>query len=169
MTEQQARTAGVAVASMILGILGLACIGPFGAIPAVICGHIGWSKIRKSSGTLKGEGFAIAGMVTGYISIAMLPLLAAIAIPAFVKARDTAMRNVCINNMRMIDNAKEQAALARNYKNGDSIPEQEVSRYLKNGFSGLSCRKGGSYTIQPLGKDPECSVHGAMSAAMETR
>jgi competence protein ComGC len=169
MTQQQAKTAGVAIASLVLGILGLTCVGPLGAIPAVICGHIAWSKIKHSAGALQGEGLALAGLITGYIGIALIPLLAAIAIPSFVKARDVSQRNACINNMRMIDAAKEQAAMEHNYKEGDTVPEKEVSSYLKSGFSGLVCPSGGRYTIKPLGQEPECSVHGTMSAAMQRR
>jgi prepilin-type N-terminal cleavage/methylation domain-containing protein len=45
------------------------------------------------------------------IVVAIIGLLAAIAIPNFVKARQTAQRNACISNLRQIDGAKEQWAL----------------------------------------------------------
>jgi len=35
--------------------------------PAVICGHIAWSKIRKSGAALRGKGIATAGLILGYI------------------------------------------------------------------------------------------------------
>lgn len=169
MTEQQKRTAGVAIASLVLGILGLACLGPLGAIPAVICGHIAWSKIRHSAGVLQGEGLALAGLITGYIGIALIPLMAAIAIPSFVKARDTAQRNICVNNMRQLDAAKDQAAIKHGYTDGATIPESEFAEFLRDGFSGLECPKGGRYTINPYGQDPACSEHGALSGAIDRR
>jgi hypothetical protein len=51
----------------------------FAAIPAVICGHVAWSKIRKSGGALRGKGIASAGLILGYIGLALgilgIPLL----------------------------------------------------------------------------------------------
>ena len=61
------------------------------AIPAIICGHIGRSRIKNSGGTLSGMGLATAGMVLGYISLALhLILIPAVGIPLFVKARNDA-------------------------------------------------------------------------------
>ena len=164
MTEQQAKTAGVAVASLILGILGLMCVGPFGAIPAVICGHIGLSKIKKSEGALQGGGLAIGGLVTGYIGIAMLPLLAAIAVPSFVRARNTSQQHVCINNMRMIDSAKEQWALANKKSAGDEVDTAEANQYIRMAVT-PPCPTGGQYDYRPIGENPECSQHGSLGDA----
>ena len=172
MTEQ-GRTAGTAVASLILGILGLTCIGPLGAIPAVICGHAAKSKIKAAGGALQGDGMALAGLILGYVAIGlmvvMVPLYVAIAVPSFVKARDAAQMNVCVNNMRMIDAAKEQAAMQHGYRRGDTVPTEQVSEYLKNGLSGVSCPRGGSYTVKPVGEDPECSIHGSLSQPRRRR
>ena len=173
MTDAQRKTAGIAITSLVFGILGITCFGPLGAIPAVICGHIAKSRIKASAGMLQGDGLALAGLILGYVSIGLmvvlLPLYAAIAVPSFVKARDVAQRNACINNMRQLDAAKEQAALEHNYKTGETVSEQQVSEYLKTGFARLVCPKGGRYTINPVGQEPECSEHGSMSAAMERR
>jgi hypothetical protein len=114
------------------------------------------------------SGGAIAAIICACL-IPFFGLLAAIAIPSFVKARVTSQRYACVNNMRQLDAAKEQAALAREYKEGETVPEQQVSEYLKNGFSGLVCPRGGRYTIKPVGQEPECSEHGSMSAAMQRR
>ena len=174
MTEIQKKTAGIAITSLVFGILGLACLGPLGAIPAVICGHIAKSRIKASAGSLEGDGLALAGLILGYVSIGlmvvMLPIYAAITIPAFVKARDTAQRQVCINNMKQIDLAKKHAALEHNYPEGTTVPGDQILELLKpNGLSGLKCPKGGSYTINPIGKAPLCSEHGTLSTAMEKK
>ena len=174
MTDIQKKTAGIAITSLVFGILGLMCLGPLGAIPAVICGHIAKSKIKASAGVLQGDGLALAGLILGYVSIGllivMLPIYASIAIPAFAKARDTAQRQVCINNMKQIDLAKKHAALEHNYSEGTTVPGDQISDQLKpSGLSGLKCPKGGSYTINPIGKAPSCSVHGELSTAMEKR
>jgi hypothetical protein len=83
---------GLAVASLVLGIAGIVlCLGPLAGIPGVICGHIAWSRIKKAGGALQSEGLAVAGLVTSYVAIAMIVVIAlgaAIAIPNFVKARE---------------------------------------------------------------------------------
>jgi hypothetical protein len=76
-----------AIWSLVLGILSFVCVGIFAAIPAVICGHVARSAIRRSRGELGGEGLALAGLVLGYIAIALnLIVIPTIVIPAFKKA-----------------------------------------------------------------------------------
>ena len=74
-----ARIAPIAICSLVLAILSFTCGWLFTAIPAVICGHIAFSKIRKSDGTLGGKNIAIAGLILGYIGLAIgimgVPLL----------------------------------------------------------------------------------------------
>src|SRR5947207_4287706 len=73
------KTSTLAVWSLILGCLAivllLGCIGPVVAIPAVICGHLAYSRIKRSAGALSGEGMALAGLITGYISIGLSIIL----------------------------------------------------------------------------------------------
>jgi hypothetical protein len=87
MNQVQAppRTSPLAVWSLVLGILSLLCFSFITGIPAIICGHMGRSKIRDSQGALKGEGLALAGLILAYISIAIfvLGMIAAIALPNF--------------------------------------------------------------------------------------
>jgi hypothetical protein len=59
----------MAVASLVLAILSFACVPIVAVIPAVVCGHIAWSKIRKSGGALGGKEIAIAGLIIGYLAI----------------------------------------------------------------------------------------------------
>jgi type II secretory pathway pseudopilin PulG len=121
------------------------------------------SRIKHSAGLLKGQGMAIAGLVTGYFSIAIIPviaILAAIAIPNFVHARQTAQKNACINNLRQIDGAKQMWAL-ENKKESTAIPAPEdLDAYLKTSLGSLKCPAGGVYTIGAAGEKPTCSVSG---------
>ena len=158
------KTTALAIWSLVLGILSLLCFTIFAGIPSVICGHKALSKIKHSRGAFTGQGLAIAGLVTGYLGIAwaifFMPLLMAIAIPNFVKARDTAQTNACINNLREIDAAKNQWALENKKLNTDIPTQSDVAHYLKNGQF-PSCPKNGVYTISTVGEPPRCSIHGS--------
>ena len=74
-----ARTSPVAIWTLVLAILSFTCGWLFTAIPAVICGHIARSKIRKSCGALRGKGIATAGLLLGYVAVILgvmgIPLL----------------------------------------------------------------------------------------------
>lgn len=86
----------MAIASLVLGILSITTCNVVTGIPAIICGHVSRSKIEASRGALGGGGLAIAGLVMGYISIALLALglmwiavmgaAFGLSIPAFQKA-----------------------------------------------------------------------------------
>ena len=65
---QQGRTSGLAIASMVLGIVWVYWIG---SILAVIFGHVALSQIKKDP-NVRGRGMAIAGLVLGYVGIALL-------------------------------------------------------------------------------------------------
>jgi hypothetical protein len=69
------RTSGLAIASMVLGILWLYWIG---SILAVIFGHIAISQAGKDP-TVRGKGMAIAGLVLGYIGVGFLVLAIVVA------------------------------------------------------------------------------------------
>jgi competence protein ComGC len=155
-------TPALAIWSLVLGILGLTCFWLFTAIPAVICGHLAYARIKRSAGALSGDGLALGGMITGYLSIALsifvIPMLAAIAIPNFVKAREVAQKNACINNLRLIEGAKNMWAVEAKKESTDTPTPQDLDTYLKNGFSALKCPAGGVYTINPVGESPTCSI-----------
>ncbi|MBA4150559.1 MAG: DUF4190 domain-containing protein [Verrucomicrobia bacterium] len=161
----QPKTAGIAITSLVLGIISYICLlGPFTAIPAIICGHVARKRIRNSEGALTGEGFGLAGLILGYVNLAILlliiPLLLAIAIPNFVKARSTASVNSCINNLRQLDGATAQWAIENKKPEGSLVTASDINDYLKNGTESLKCPQGGEYTIGPVGEDPTCSVEG---------
>ncbi len=66
-----AQTSNLAVFALILGILSWIFLPFLGAIGAVVTGHMGRREIRESNGRLSGEGLATAGLVLGYINIAL--------------------------------------------------------------------------------------------------
>jgi len=95
--------------------------------------------------TLGKAGFTLVEIM---IVVAIIGLLAAIAIPNFVKARNTAQANACINNMRQIDSAIQQWALEKGKKDSDPLVgnEQAIADYIK-GTKMPKCPSGGDYTL----------------------
>lgn len=83
-----APTCGMAIASMVCGIIGLMLCYFSGivSLPAVICGHVAMKQINNAVVPMGGRGMAIAGLVTGYIGLAMQ--LAWIGALAFAVASD---------------------------------------------------------------------------------
>jgi len=97
---------GMAVTSLVLGILSVVGCLLFTGIPAVICGHIARNRAQASPVRYGGAGLALGGLITGYIGIAMsvfsLLLLPAMFVPALGKAKERAQSIQCRNNMKMI-------------------------------------------------------------------
>ena len=94
------------------------------------------------------------------IVVAIIGLLAAIAIPNFVKARATSQANACINNLRQIDAAANQFALEKGRITGSSITmNSDLTPYIKLNSAGLipPCPAGGTYTESTVGTTPVCS------------
>lgn len=67
----QPQTNGLAVTSMILGILGLVGLFIIGPILALVFGYISKGQIDASNGWQGGRGFAITGIILGYVGIAL--------------------------------------------------------------------------------------------------
>ena len=100
--------------------------------------------------TKKNAGFTLVEIM---IVVAIIGLLAAIAIPNFVKARESAQLNSIINNLRIIEGAKDQWALENKKGTGD-LPTWAVSPagildYLKGGT--VKDVVGETYTIDVVG------------------
>ena len=103
------QTSGKAIASLVLGIFSVLFLflGFPLAVLAVVFGHISRSDITKSAGRLKGAGMALAGLILGYIGVAFIPLLiiAAIAIPNLLSARQSANEASALGSIRTISTA----------------------------------------------------------------
>jgi len=100
----------------------------------------------------KNAGFTLVEIM---IVVAIIGLLAAIAIPSFVRARQTTQTNTCVNNLRLLDAAKQQWALENNMGSGDTPAEADVVPYLKNDTM-VVCPLGGDYVINTVAEDPTC-------------
>ena len=86
----------------------------------------------------------------------IIGLLAAIAAPQWITARDNSRQKGCLDNLRQIDSAKETFAMQNNLPNGATVVAGDLCPlYIKGNFP--SCPAGGVYTIQPIGTNPVCS------------
>lgn len=71
----------------------------------------------------------------------------------------TSDKNICINNLRRIDGAKEQWALEKGFEGGTGFVEAEVAIFLKGGKI-PECPKGGKYSLGRVNEAPRCLVSG---------
>ncbi len=63
------KASGMAIAALVLGILGFCCCGIFAGIPALVLGFIENGKIKRLESSPKGKGFAVAGIILGILSL----------------------------------------------------------------------------------------------------
>lgn len=99
------------------------------------------------------SGFTLVEIM---IVVLIIGLLAAIAIPAFGRARERTRRNACINNLRQIDSAKEQWAMENNKDEGEVPSQSDLAPYIRGGFP--TCPVNGTYTINGVGTPATCSI-----------
>lgn len=82
MNTPARQTNSLAVVSLVCGILGWTLLPFLGSIVAIVCGHMARSEIRRNPQTQEGDGLAVAGLVLGYLVIA-LSVLAVVAVILF--------------------------------------------------------------------------------------
>jgi prepilin-type N-terminal cleavage/methylation domain-containing protein len=117
-------------------------------------------KMIKNSKKL---GFTLVEIM---IVVAIIGLLAAIAIPNFVRARTTSQQNACINNLRLIDSAKQQWALETGQQSASVPVDSNLQPYLGRGTAGelpycpvdTTQTFDTSYTPNSVGVKPVCNL-----------
>jgi hypothetical protein len=91
------------------------------------------------------------------VGVCLVVVVLVIAVPNFIRARNTSARNSCVNNLRQIDGAKQQWYL-ENQKSSNDIPTHaEVALYLKNNTFPV-CPAGGKYIVGRVDEEPKCSA-----------
>jgi hypothetical protein len=80
---QWAKTNSLAITSMICGIAQL-MFGPLATVPAVVCGHMARSQIRRTGE--QGAGMALAGLIMGWIGVGFTVLVVLVAVLAIAAA-----------------------------------------------------------------------------------
>ena len=104
----------------------------------------------------KREGFTLVEIM---IVVAIIGLLAAIAIPNFMKNRETSQKNACANNLRLVDAGKEQWAMESGQVTAAAVITASVNSFLK-GETTPTCPAKGVYSYQAVGTKPTCTATG---------
>jgi prepilin-type N-terminal cleavage/methylation domain-containing protein len=108
------------------------------------------------------KGFTLVEIM---IVVLIIGILLAIAVPNFIKARESSRAKSCVANLKQIDSAKEQWAMDNNKQNGATVAITDLvgtTAYIKNN---PTCSSGGSYTVGNVGTNPSCSIGGTGSTA----
>ncbi len=124
------------------------------------------NRMKTNLNQSRRSGFTLVEIM---IVVAIIGLLAAIAIPNFVKARTQAQTNACIANMKQIQGAIEQWALENKKGSTSAVTAADISgdatkhlKQLVNGTTGgITCpTAGGTYVLATVADNPTCSTGG---------
>jgi len=109
----------------------------------------------KKLSAKRAGGFTLVEIM---IVVAIIALLAAIAVPGFLRARKRSQASKILNDLRMIDAAVDQYAIETNRKTGDVVAVADWTNYLKKGsllYNSGSSLLGTSYGVQTVDIIPQ--------------
>src|SRR3954470_9875928 len=109
-----------------------------------------FTKINKRRG-----GFTLVEIM---IVVAIIALLAAIAVPGFLRARKRAQASRVLNDLRLIDSAVDQYAIETNKTTGSTVNVTDWTNYLKKNTTLWTTGKdlfGNSYNTQAVDTLPK--------------
>src|ERR1700754_2915042 len=111
------------------------------------------TKLNKRRG-----GFTLVEIM---IVVAIIALLAAIAVPGFLRARKRSQASRIINDLRLIDSAVDQYAIETNKTSGSTVNVADWTNYLKKGTNLYTTRAdlfGNTYGVQTVDSLPKVNT-----------
>lgn len=106
---------------------------------------------------MRRNGFTLIEIL---IVVLIIGILLGVAVPQWMRAREAARGKACVDNLRLIDGAKEQWAMENRKGAGDAVVEADLWPHYLKGNAFPTCAGGGAYTIGTIGQPPQCSLHG---------
>lgn len=101
------------------------------------------------------KGFTLVEVM---IVVLIIGVLLAIAVPNWFRARENSQVRTCVSNLRQIEEAKEQYAMAHNLPGGGSVTSEDLAPdYIR---TWPSCPSGGTYDVNAVDAFPTCSFAG---------
>jgi prepilin-type N-terminal cleavage/methylation domain-containing protein len=103
------------------------------------------------------RGFTLVEIL---IVVAILGILLGLALPAFLKSRTNARKQVCIENLAQIESAKQLWGVEKGKKTGDVPSDDELigpNNYIK---VKPSCPAAGIYSFNGIGANATCTIDG---------
>jgi len=92
------------------------------------------------------------------VSIAIVMLLLAIIVPAYLSWQICECASACYRNLHAIDNAKRLYAVSNNLPDGAVVQKLDILPLVEGGWP--KCPRGGRYIINPIGQNPKCTYSG---------
>ena len=108
------------------------------------------------------SGFTLVEIM---IVVGIIGLLAAVAVPNFIQTRNYSRSSICINNLRLIDAAKEQYALEWSLQAGTATTSTDCTPYLKQNTFPVCPGTPTAYATNAIGFYPTCALAGAAAGA----